>query len=75
MGGESSSVGELNEFRGILRLLKRLMKRFCESPHVYFSLDMPSTCSGQGKQAINLINQLDSMQTRSDSPMNGHIVT
>ena len=45
VGGESSSVGKLSEFRGLLRLLKRLMKRFCESPHVYFSLDMPSTCS------------------------------
>ena len=45
VGGECSSVGKLSEFRGVLRLLKRLMKRFCESPHVYFSLDMPSTCS------------------------------
>ena len=42
VGGESSSVGKLC---GILKLLKRLIKRFCESPHVYFSLDMPSTCS------------------------------
>ena len=33
VGGESSSVGKLSEFRGILRLLKRLMKRFCKSPH------------------------------------------
>ena len=45
VGGEGSPVGKLSEFRGVLRLLKRLMKRFCESPHVYFSLDMPSTCS------------------------------
>ena len=45
VGGECSSVGKLSEFRGVLRLLKCLMKRFCESPHVYFSLDMPSTCS------------------------------
>ena len=45
VGGESSPVGKLNEFRGILKLLKRLIKRVRESPRVYFSLDMPSTCS------------------------------
>ena len=38
-------MGKLSEFRGILKLLKRLIKRFRESPHVCFSLDMPSTCS------------------------------
>ena len=29
--------------RGVLKSLKRLLKKFAESPHVYFSLDMPST--------------------------------
>ena len=36
VGGEHSLMRKLSEFRGILKLLKRLIKRFCESPHVYF---------------------------------------
>ena len=45
VGGESSSVGKLSEFRGILKLLKRLIKRFPPIAARLFSLDMPSTCS------------------------------
>ena len=39
----------------LLKLLKRLIKRFCESPHVYFSLDVPSTCSCWNWQELHAL--------------------
>ena len=43
-GGETLPGG-YKRFRVLMKSLKRLLKKFVESPHVYFSLDMPSTCS------------------------------
>ena len=45
VGGETLSGGKYKRFRSILESLKRLLKKRAEFPNVYFSLDMPSSCS------------------------------
>ena len=45
VGGENSSLGTYKRFRGVLKSLKCLLRKFAESTHVCFSRDPPSTCS------------------------------
>ena len=45
VGGDSLSGGKYKRFRGVLKSLKRLLKKCAEFSNVYFSLDMPSSCS------------------------------
>ena len=45
VGGEALSGGKYKRFRGVLKSLKRLLKKCAEFPNVYFSLGMPSSCS------------------------------
>ena len=45
VGGEAPSGGKYKRFRSVLKSLKRLLKKCAEFSNVYFSLDMPSSCS------------------------------
>ena len=45
VGGESLPGGKYKRFRSVLKSLKRLLKKCAEFSNVYFSLDMPSSCS------------------------------
>ena len=45
MGGDSLPGGKYKRFRSVLKSLKRLLKKCAEFSNVYFSLDMPSSCS------------------------------
>ena len=44
-GGETLPGGKYKRFRSVLKSLKRLLKKCAEFSNVYFSLDMPSSCS------------------------------
>ena len=43
--GDSLQEGKYKRFRSVLKSLKRLLKKCAEFSNVYFSLDMPSSCS------------------------------
>ena len=45
VGGDSLPGGKYKRFRSVLKSLKRLLKKCAEFSNVYFSLDMPSSCS------------------------------
>ena len=44
-GGNSLPGGKYKRFRSVLKSLKRLLIKCAEFSNVYFSLDMPSSCS------------------------------
>ena len=45
VGGDSLPGGKYKPLRSVLKSLKRLLKKCAEFSNVYFSLDMPSSCS------------------------------